>query len=387
MSLRPHKQDHHTPAYRSRRATAVVTLLLSAVVAWWWFMVPDVPSADDGSPAERGAAQEARTGTPPLASSEHAAPPEESPSAAHVCPKETAEADRLAAEVADKCTLRLAQRGFCPAPVRFENEHQAAAQRANLRDLLAPCGLDPSQLVFECSENPCIALLDRAVIMAGAERCETLGTINDNLPGLDEQLPPEGIWSSWTPMMLDSPTDSVEAMRATGRFGARVARASEAIAGETESASGSCGQARSALRDLKSPSPCDALLTYWNCEPSTVELPPGTAERYLSHSQNMVDELLDECEVFAESNHVLDCSGVPCILLVDVRPGEDAEDVFCGRQFGSVVTDQARPEILSVWMYRGIDQPVFDRFHDEKSVRFEIARAQLEADRNRRVSD
>lgn len=373
-----------------RQAVVLAVLLMVSAMALLWMLVSDGHrSSPQGlvapAPAVRSTddAPDARSTAPahgPGAESERV----DHHPAAHPCPDEVLEANRLAELAAAECAVELAERGVCHAPVPFEHARQPASQVANLRDWLDPCGLDDSQLAFECSENPCIALIDRDLVLAGAERCEPLEAIGARLPAIDQELAPEGVWSRWTPVVLDTPADPVDALRAASRFDARAAQSERLLAGEQAASLESCEQVRSALSGLASERLCDALRDYWGCQPSKVELPPGTAEAHTVYGEDLVEDLRETCEAFGDANLVLDCSGVPCILLIDLLPGQSWEDVLCGRVFGGgIVFNPQRPERVSIWLYRGRDQAVVDRFNEELEFRNALATAQLEAQRQR----
>lgn len=373
----------------SRRSVLLVTATLATVLA----IACGLASLESPSPDELRTSQRAPTSRPTSPPRWILPPPgpslvdESDEGEAESCSAEVREADQLASVVAEECAMALAEGGLCFGPVPFEHENQPASQVANMRDWLAPCGLDDSRMRFDCSENPCLALIDRDAVLEGGDRCEALEVYRGKLPEMDEHLPPEGVWSEWTPVVFDVPTNKAEAIRGLARFDARAAKLEQILEEDAHPADARpteqpCATARQAITDLSSPDRCEALRSYWKCPASRVELPPGTVERYLPYAEALVQDLRETCPAFAESNHVFDCSGVPCILMADLLPGQAPDDLFCGRRFGSVMFNPRRPNGLAVWMYRGIDQPVYDRFEEELEVRSALAKAELEAQRS-----
>lgn len=294
------------------------------------------------------------------------------------CEMEFHRARRRAEALARECAPVSGDSGLCIGPVPFEHERQAESQVANALSHFAPCGLDASNIQFDCSENPCATIIPRAAILNDQTKCTALATLRARLPEIDRELPPEGVWADYMPLVLDEPTDIHAILRARWRFEARRAALARRLEDPAQQMKDECARVRRILDAFDSTERCEALRDWWDCPESVVRLPPGTLDRYTDHAVAIVEALDETCPAFFAANRVLDCSAPPCILLVDRAPNQPSWDVTCGPRFKSVIQ---KTDHIAIWLFADESEPGFadlhalveERFAYEMRLRYESA--------------
>lgn len=373
---------------RLRLGTVLLALLLMAVL----FMEVDVGSSSTTSTMSDPPDELPRRGNPSradnnpkLTTSPHPSSHRNSTSAepnilewGTACATELNEARRRAEALARECAPVWGETGLCIGPVPFEHERQAESQVANALDLFAPCKLDASSIQFDCSENPCAAIIPRADILDDQTKCTALETLRARLPEIDEEFPPEGVWADYLPLVVDEPTEKHAILRARRRFEARRDALARRLADPAQQLEDECARVRRMLKAFDSPDPCEALRDWWDCPEPAVGLPPGTLDRYTDYAAAIVEALDETCPAFFAANRVLDCSAPPCILLVDRAPNQPSSDITCGPRFESVIQ---KTDHVAIWLFADELEDEFpdlhalveDRFANEMRLRYESA--------------
>jgi len=359
--------------------------VIGALVALWLPLRPpeetadlavDVPAPAPLRAPLAPARPDPRLLDPPLAEA-----PDDTDAPIGACPDALREVERRAEALAVECAHELGNDGLCFGPIPFQDTAEAASQIDAARERLAACGLDPAQLRFDCAENPCVALVDRAAVLEGEARCPALGDMRGALDEWDARWPPEGAWERWVGVAFLPPRDPLDAVRAHLRLEARRDAVERVLASADAGEHGTCANARRALEGFDGPHACAALREWWACPRSAAELPPGTLEEHVLRAERQVEQLAEDCPAFADAPRVLDCSTPPCLLLVDLPPDQDPLAPFCDHpRFRSTVVQD---DHLATWLLDPEDERLRERLLEHGMLRMELARRELDALRQR----
>jgi hypothetical protein len=297
--------------------------------------------------------------------------------------------------VSSRCEADLIAEG-CRPPLAAPGEALPADEQvAAFRDMLAPCGVGPDEVRFDCSEFPCLAflrydLLDRAT-------CEGLEQLAATVAP-----PGEGFEATWAavPLAVGSPSLGAHAAAFDARWDARRRSFEPWLAdeGPTERHELGCAELRSITAEAADD--CDRERRRRGCEARQPQVPPELVLAHRTAAQDLVDQLVDTCGPFPVEEYVLDCSDLPCLLVVPVAdasyPGNDPVDSHVGDRVCNAawshdldgVVQQGHPRshcgpvaVFPLWDLGDLrrDAPVVEeRYYEVRASRRLLACQQLE---------
>jgi hypothetical protein len=242
-------------------------------------------------------------------------------------------ASRFALTVYETCHQTFALQPLCTPPMAFPPSYPADHQAAVVEKAYSDCGLSPGELVVDCYEFPCVAMMTRDTIRRRQSNCERLAQMSRDIDmgsrqGSEMIEMDSSPLSGWVTDVPDVPSDPFLYTAMKARFPARAVVQARRF-GEATSvpAQTDCEIAHQALEDLAGADPCAAVRSYWGCEEDTV-VDRETYGDYVAHAEAVLDDLLDTCPHTTPENTRLDCSGAPCLLLVDA-PGLSRNEAVC----------------------------------------------------------
>ncbi len=258
-------------------------------------------------------------------------------------------ANALALQVYETCEETFAVQALCTPPVPFPSEYSPEQQALSIEEAFTGCDLSTEELVIDCSEFPCVAIVSADTVRKKQLNCAYLADMAREMaegssPGM-QVLPPapaapvgdvdaqdSTALSGWVFDVPDVSSDPSLYTAMKARIPARQQGFTRRLDGATSASASAlarmeCDLAKQALGGLAGVDPCSAVREYWGCIDDSV-IDAGTYLRYVAHAEAVFDELLEDCPNVTPENTLIDCSGLPCLILVEA-PGLSRTEAFC----------------------------------------------------------
>lgn len=303
--------------------------------------------------------------------------------ALHISPICEAQADvaSLVGEVARGCVTAFARQPLCTPPLAFPPGDSPDQHIEALREEYAACPGVFEELVVDCTEYPCFAMVRRATLAAAPTGCDALDLLAEQMPDVADpsvEVAAGGpAWRDWVATTAVDPPADLELElrgRAPGRYrvlGDKLAAASSA-GPDVDRAS--CQRDERALHELTGQDACRALRRLWGCDPPTADVSEEEYFEYEAFAQDVYEGLLDTCPNITPENSRLDCTGVPCLLLLDTDPALTHSEAFCKYpKLKWFTRSGSDPGLRAAFLFRtrSFDEEpeVSARFEKEKALR------------------
>lgn len=222
------------------------------------------------------------------------------------------------------CQAELVASG-CPAAIEYPRHLRT--RKGDFRRIsegLAGCPPEiQRQVVVDCSEFPCVALVPRdGVTEAGCVQLERM-PVGDDPSGADWEYV---AWAATDDPVIRSLYGPLIDQRWEARKGqlARWLRQppSQAIIEEAP-----CSEVQGLLNRLERDSACEVVQRARGCSPDDeLWIDAAVVRTHIDEARALVEALERDCPAFRDTPHALDCSDVPCVLAIH----EGHEDALCG---------------------------------------------------------